>query len=178
MMNKYNFLRLFYGLFFFVGGLLVAIFSNYSFMSYLLGYTLGASLILIGLYLIFYVFIKEPEHFFRSFLYILLVGFGVMVIITPNLFVDYLILLIGIEIASIGLLYWIKFIILKKVKLNGWFPILQVVICFLFMGIGITSAVFYRQIGTQLTAILLSIPMMIFGLYNIVITMIRIIKNR
>lgn len=175
---KYNFLRLFYGVFFFVAGLLIAIFSSYSFMSYLLGYTLGAILILVGFFLILYVFIKEPEHFFRAFLYVILIAFGVMVIITPNLFVNYLILVIGIEIFSLGLLYWIKFIILKRVKLTSWFPIVQVVICFVLMLIGLCLAIFYRQIGTQMTAILLSIPLMIFGLYHMIMSMIKIIKNR
>ncbi len=177
-LKKYDYLRLLLGISSTITGVLFCVFSTYSFMELFLGYLLASILLIFSLIMIIITFIKENEHFFRIFFYVFLIGISVCFFIDPSTIIKMVPILLGVFLICSGIIYLIKFIILKRVNLNSLFNILQVVIALLIIGIGVVFAIFYARIDTIITSILIGIPLTIFGILISIFAIIRLIRNR
>ncbi len=175
--KRNSLIKLFIGLIIFTLGILSLVYSTSSFMTTVLGYIIGILICLTSLFLIVYTFIKYPEHIYRYLIFALLLTSGVYCFIIPLAATTFICLFIGITFMLCSLLYVVKFIILKHLTLRYWFNVVQLIICIVFFVLGISFAIFYNTIDTFLICMIVGIPLTIFGLFYVILMIIRLIAN-
>ena len=176
--RRNNLLLLLGGLVLIVIGLLFCIYSTNSFMEKFIGYLIGAGVIVTGASLVVYTFIKEPEHFYRNVYYSIVLSAGVIIIIDPSIVVEFLSLFVGITLSLFALLYFIKFILLKRLPMRNWFQITQLIVTILVFVAGILICVFYYKIDVFLISLIFGIPMIIIGLILVLLMSVRLVVNK
>lgn len=178
-LKKYDVLILISSLIIFIGGLLFVVFSyQTNFMRLFLGYFVGAILMISSLIYMIYRLIKDDIYFFRIVYSILLFGAGFALCFYPYFIVSLIPLFLGITISLVAIIFIIKFLILKKVSLKSMYNIVQLVLALILLAAGILFIVFYKKIDVYLTSIIIGIPLMVVGIAGILISLIRIIRNR
>ena len=159
-------------------GVITLIYSTHNITSTILGYIIGALICITSIFLIIYTFIKYPEHVYRYLIFSLLLTSGVYCFIIPLAATTFICLFIGITLMLCSLLYVIKFIILKHLTMRYWFNVVQLIVCIVLFGLGVSFAIFYNTIDTFLICMIVGIPLSIIGLFYIILMSIRLIANR
>ncbi len=177
IIRKYNYLKLVVSLVLIAAGLLFCIFSAHPNMDVFLGYLIASLLILISTLLIIYTFINQSKNFFMVFIYILLIALSVIIFLFPQVFVLSIPVVIGVFLIGVGVIFIIKFIILKRVSLKSLFNLFQLLGCLILIAVGILFCVFYHKIDVYITSFIIGIPLFILGIIGLILTFIGMMRH-
>lgn len=177
-LKKYNALKIIVSILLIAIGLLFCIFSAHPKMDIFLGYLFASVLLLIALGLIVITFINENRNFFRVLLYLLVVGLSVIIYIFPTIFVLSMPIFIGVFFIGAGIIFIIKFIILKRVSLKSLFNLFQLLGCLILIVVGLLFCIFYNKIDVYITSFIIGIPLFALGVVFLIFTIISMINNK
>ena len=177
IIKKYNYLKLLVSIILIVIGLLFCIFSSHPNMDIFLGYLIASILLLISILLIVFTFINQSKNFFMVLAYLLIIALSVIIFLFPKIFVLSIPIVIGVFLIGLGVMFIIKFIILKRISLRSLFNLFQFIGCLILIAVGVLFCVFYQKIDVYITSFIIGIPIFVLGIIGIILTIIGIIKH-
>ncbi len=177
IIKKYNYLKLIVSIILIVIGLLFCIFSAHPNMDVFLGYLIASILLLISVLLIIFTFINQSKNFFMVLAYLLIIALSVIIFLFPRIFVLSIPIVIGVFLSGLGVIFIIKFIILKRVSLKSLFNLFQLIGCLILITVGILFCIFYHKIDVYITSFIIGIPIFALGIIGIILTVIGMMRH-